>query len=753
MSFHIRHRLLALSILLLGCLLAFGVFSWLSSRQLGGSLNSAGEKLRQLAADSSQTASQLAEESRQLGSVVDEAAKAASAERAATLSALAETACKLMDRRIDSAKFLADALAKSTELRRSLPGFLHASLGEAGLDAGEFTGSSDPWDDLGVVQDLIAALSSSAGADFFAIAPLEGAGARKIIFSNQKSLYGLPINSYSLALEAIGQNRITKGYDRFGARYVLGSAAPLRDAAGRTLGVLIIGYTLDTAALRFLSGDLQAGLALYLPEPDGSYRLVQTTITDSAGAIVAELPIPPEIIEGFNVSLAGYKKDGAVDTTTLRTRLVTVAPAEAGGVSYLGAFQGIPTEGGKLGALLYVARDVTTAKQQAGELRRRTEEAVAKAAAIEQEWRVSDEAGGTSANPRLEAALSIAESSRRTLERTLRLNLAGILAALVLGAAVAYWIARSITGPLGRLVVALGESARRTRETADTTADNSRQLAEGTAEQAAALEQTSAALEELSSMTSANAEAAAKAKDYATEARRVAEAGAGDVGQMNDAMRAIESSSAEIAKIIKTIDEIAFQTNLLALNAAVEAARAGSAGAGFAVVADEVRSLAQRSAQAARDTAERIESSVAASRSGIAVSTKVADSLRRIVEQNRGVDGLVAEIARASREQANGLEQTSGAIAQMDKVTQRNAAQSQVGAEVASQLQTESTTIDEAILQLRRLAGLPVNASAEPALASGQSDAEAESGPDHAQEASREPGPEAQKDSELVSGR
>jgi methyl-accepting chemotaxis protein len=706
MTFHIRHRLFALSTLLLGCLIAFGILSWINSRQLGASLNTAGEKLRDLAADSSQTASQLAEESRQLGSVVDEAAKAAGQERAATLSALAETACKLMDRRVDNAKFLADALAKSNDLRRALPGFLHASCGEAGFDAGEFSGTSDPWDDLGVVQDQIAALSSSAGADFYAIAPLDGPGARKIVFSNQKDLYGLPINAYSLALGALGQNRITKGYDRFGKRYVLGSATPLRDAAGRTLGVLVIGYTLDTAALRFLSSDLQAGLALYLPEPDGSFRLLETTITDGSGTLVSELPAPPDLIAGFLASLSDRDPKAAVDATTLRTRLVAVAPVETGGISYLGAFQGLPTEDGKLGALLYVARDVTSAARQAAELRRRTEDAVTKAAAIEQEWKVADDAGGASANPRLEAALTLADSSRLTLEHTLRVNTLGILAALILGGGAAYAIARSITRPLGRLVVALSDSALRTRRTADTTAENSRQLAEGTAEQAAALEQTSSALEQLSGMTNANAEAADKAKTFASEARRVAETGAEDVGRMNEAMRAIETSSAEIAKILKTIDEIAFQTNILALNAAVEAARAGSAGAGFAVVADEVRNLAQRSAQAARDTAGRIEASVAASRSGIAVSAKVAESLRLIVEQNRGVDGLVAEIARASREQAGGISQSSSASAQMDKNTQRNAAHSQESAEVARQLQAESSAIDQAVAQLRLLAGL-----------------------------------------------
>jgi methyl-accepting chemotaxis protein len=174
---------------------------------------------------------------------------------------------------------------------------------------------------------------------------------------------------------------------------------------------------------------------------------------------------------------------------------------------------------------------------------------------------------------------------------------------------------------------------------------------------------------------------------------------------MHRAMDAIKHSSGDISKIIKTIDEIAFQTNILALNAAVEAARAGEAGAGFAVVADEVRSLAQRSATAAKETAAKIEDSIAKSEHGATVSTKVAAALTVIVEKARRVDTLVAEIANASHEQSQGITQINSAIGQMDKVTQSNAGNAEETASAAVELNTQSTTLRESVTELRRLVG------------------------------------------------
>ena len=174
----------------------------------------------------------------------------------------------------------------------------------------------------------------------------------------------------------------------------------------------------------------------------------------------------------------------------------------------------------------------------------------------------------------------------------------------------------------------------------------------------------------MSSMTRRNAENAQKANDLAGQARHAADKGVVDMQSMSAAIEAIKVSSDDIAKIIKTIDEIAFQTNILALNAAVEAARAGEAGMGFAVVADEVRNLAQRSAQAAKETAAKIEGAIAKTAQGVQISGKVSEALNEIVTKARQVDELVAEVSSASREQSQCISQVNTAVGQMDKVTQ-----------------------------------------------------------------------------------
>jgi methyl-accepting chemotaxis protein len=165
-------------------------------------------------------------------------------------------------------------------------------------------------------------------------------------------------------------------------------------------------------------------------------------------------------------------------------------------------------------------------------------------------------------------------------------------------------------------------------------------------------------------------------------------------------MHEIKASSDGIAKIIKTIDEIAFQTNILALNAAVEAARAGEAGMGFAVVAEEVRSLAQRSAAAAKETAAKIEDSIAKTAQGVEISAKVSKSLAEIVTKVRRVDELVAEVSTASGEQSQGVQQISTAVAQMDQIVQTNAAGAEESASASEELNAQALTLDATIADL-----------------------------------------------------
>ena len=273
----------------------------------------------------------------------------------------------------------------------------------------------------------------------------------------------------------------------------------------------------------------------------------------------------------------------------------------------------------------------------------------------------------------------------------------------LLGIFGAWFVIRSINRPIARIADQLAADSAHTHSSALHVAHASAEMADGATRQAASLEESSASLHEMASMTQRNSEGARAAKGLAAEARATADAGARDMAAMRSAMGAIQSSSAEIAKIIKTIDEIAFQTNILALNAAVEAARAGESGAGFAVVAEEVRSLAQRSAQAAKETAVKIADASAKSEQGVQISTTVAGSLDSIVQKIRQLDDMVASIAQASSEQSEGIGQLNQAVAGMDKITQSNAALAQQSASSSEDLQKQAVEVRAAVENLMKM--------------------------------------------------
>lgn len=277
------------------------------------------------------------------------------------------------------------------------------------------------------------------------------------------------------------------------------------------------------------------------------------------------------------------------------------------------------------------------------------------------------------------------------------------VSSLALSTLIVLWVVRSIAKPLDRAITGLNESSNQVASAAAQVTSSSQSLAEGASEQAASLEETSASLEEMASMTQRNAENAQKANELANQTRHAADVGVTEMQAMTGAMQDLKKSSDDIGKIIKTIDEIAFQTNILALNAAVEAARAGSAGAGFAVVADEVRNLAQRSAQAARETSDKIEATIAKTAQGVQISERVARSLQEIVEKARKVDHLAAEVATASKEQNQGIKQVNVAVSQMDKVTQANAASAEESASAAEELNAQAGAVKETVAELKTL--------------------------------------------------
>ncbi|AQT68191.1 Dipeptide chemoreceptor protein [Anaerohalosphaera lusitana] len=299
----------------------------------------------------------------------------------------------------------------------------------------------------------------------------------------------------------------------------------------------------------------------------------------------------------------------------------------------------------------------------------------------------------------------IATMAEAALSTSTVIMIAGLIIAAITGTGLAFFITRSITKPINRMISDLTEGSEQVASASGQVSSASQSLAEGATEQAAGLEETSSSIEEMSSMTKQNAENAQQANSLSDEAKKSANEGDQSMEKMNKAIAEIQKSAEETSKIIKVIDEIAFQTNLLALNAAVEAARAGEAGKGFAVVAEEVRNLAMRSAEAAKDTTAMIDSSVKNTNQGVEIAGEVSKVLKGVIEGVTKTSDLVSEIAAASNEQSQGIEQINTAVTQMDKVTQQNAANAEESASASEELSAQAEQMQGIVRELTSLVG------------------------------------------------
>ncbi|AUZ20324.1 methyl-accepting chemotaxis protein [Achromobacter xylosoxidans] len=347
--------------------------------------------------------------------------------------------------------------------------------------------------------------------------------------------------------------------------------------------------------------------------------------------------------------------------------------------------------------------------------------------------------------------------SQRVIDNAGMLNLILSAMAVVLGGLFAWRVSKSITAPLaqavsvaetvargdlgqpihavtrdetGRLLRALHDmqdklagAVRTIRAGSETISSAAGQIAAGntdlssrTEEQAASLEETAASMEELASTVKQNADNARQANQLAASASEVAQRGGAVVSAVVSTMGDISASSRKISEIVSVIDGIAFQTNILALNAAVEAARAGEQGKGFAVVAGEVRSLAQRSAQAAREVKTLIEASVSKVAEGAGQAENAGTTMQEVVASVKRVTDIMGEIAAASQEQASGIEQVNRAVSQMDEVTQQNAALVEEAAAAAGSMQDQAHALVRAVgvFRLREDAARRGDVAAQP---------------------------------------
>ncbi|MGL1937069.1 MAG: methyl-accepting chemotaxis protein [Fibrobacterales bacterium] len=264
----------------------------------------------------------------------------------------------------------------------------------------------------------------------------------------------------------------------------------------------------------------------------------------------------------------------------------------------------------------------------------------------------------------------------------------------------AFLIIKATTLSLNNIIENLQSGSLEVSSASSEIARSSQNLADSASTQASGIEEISASLTETSSMTEQNAKTSKDASSLSIETKNITNTGLEAMKHMTQAVTDIKVSSDETAKIVKTINEIAFQTNLLALNAAVEAARAGDAGKGFAVVAEEVRNLAQRSAQAANDTTELIEQSIERADQGVLASKKVQDILERTAQSVEKINTLIADVSSASNEQSQGIQQIHDGMSSMETSIQSNAATAEESASASEELSAQAEILNSMVVEL-----------------------------------------------------
>ncbi len=428
----------------------------------------------------------------------------------------------------------------------------------------------------------------------------------------------------------------------------------------------------------------------------------------------AELYIDGEDLEGPEAELMNVARDFKI--FTLRLELYLQQYIASGHQKHLTAFNDLMAKTSEpiIASILQLARAINneTLTQRGADIEKQfvdfkgiAQELQAVSQKERDQIKLIDEVGIKIIDAARMLLTEADQEVQRASNMAVRTTMVIIIVGLILFITIAFGLIRSVTQTLGRAISGLTDSVTQVTDASGEISSSSSDLSNGASSQAASLEETSSSLEEIASMTRQNSENAQQADSLMKNTRQVVDTANKSMSNLNHSMEEIAQASDETSKIINTIDEIAFQTNLLALNAAVEAARAGEAGAGFAVVAEEVRNLALRAADAAKNTSGLIESTTGKVQQGAKLVSQATEAFKAVVENSTRAAEVVDEIAVASREQTNGIDQLSSAVAEMDVITQKNAANSEESAAASRQLYAQAEQMKDIVDDLSALAG------------------------------------------------
>ena len=343
-------------------------------------------------------AGQLGEQFNTLQQLFSDMDVSAQLARENNLSALAGITLQLIDRRMDAAKFLADAAVKARDVRDRASGFYYAGIKDReGSEDSQSYPDGDPYEDREALNDYMSALVSSANADFYVILGLSGAYRGKGLYSDTEDLFDADLSGSTLFKAAIRENRITKSLDRIGDDLVVGAAAFLKSSEGKDLGVVICGYKLDVNTLRFLSEDLKAHLALFIADGKGNLSEARySTLVDRKGEPVTEVPLPEGLVEDFTQKLRSLRERAknageTVDGLSIRSDFLRVVQSEIGGLTYVVGYQALLTDDAGLLGILAIARDASEVVAQHREILKKAAAAIQNVEKIEtSRWEIQD---------------------------------------------------------------------------------------------------------------------------------------------------------------------------------------------------------------------------------------------------------------------------------------------------------------------------------------------------------------------------